>query len=177
MTQRVPGRVDHLPAVPPDVQHLPSAQPTGCLDDRVQVGHPAGQVVGQVGALRFGDPVVGVGVPAPRACGVRMAVLLAVEVGQGVHGQLGTGELHQPARQPVVVDVRVGDEDPGDVPQRVAGRLQPCLHGRKSPVGQVRPPHPAVDDGDPVAVGEDVQLTLSTAFTPIGSATRVSPSA
>ena len=40
-----------------------------------------------------------------------------------------------------------------DVAQRVARALQPGLERGEAAVGQVGPPHPAVDDGDAVAVG------------------------
>jgi hypothetical protein len=115
-------------------------------------------VIGEVGALGLRDAVVGIGVPAPGPRRVRMAVLLAVEVGERVHGQLGAGDLHEPSGQAVVVDVGMGDHDPGHVAERVARRLEAGLDGREPAVREIRPPHAAVDEGDRVAVGEDVHV-------------------
>ena len=158
VAERMPGRVDDFPAVAADLDLLVAAQPGRRLDHRIQVGQPAGEVVGQVALFVLGDAVVGVGVLAPGAGGVRMPVLLAVQVGHGVHRQVGAGQFHHPAGQPVVVDVRVRDDHPGDVVQGVAGALQARLHRGQPAVGQVRPPDPAVDDGDLVAVGQDVHV-------------------
>ena len=127
VAERVARRVHHLPGVATDRQLLAAAQPPRRLDDRVQVGQPAGEVVGEVAALVLGDAVVGVGVPAPGPRGVGMAVLLAVQVRHRVHRQLGAGQLHEPAGEPVVVDVRVRDHDPAHVRQRVSRSLQPGL--------------------------------------------------
>jgi hypothetical protein len=156
--QGVSRCVDDIPAVPSDEQFLATPQALRGLDHGVQVRQPARQVIGEVRALGLGDPMVGIGVPASRTSRVGMTVLLAVEVGEGVHGQLGTGGLHEPAGQAVVVDVGVRDHDAGDVPERISRRLDPRLDGRESPVRQVRSPHAAVDERDPVAVTEDVHV-------------------
>ena len=99
-----------------------------------------------------------VGVAAPGAGGVGVAVLLAVQVGHRVHDELGAGHLHHPAGEAVVVDVRVRDDDPGDVRERVPGAVQPGLQRGQAAVGEVGAPHPAVDDGDAVAVGQHVAV-------------------
>ncbi len=57
-----------------------------------------------------------------------------------------------------MVDVRVGDHDAGDVPEGVARRFEACFDRGEPAVGQVRPPHTAVDEGHAVAVGEDVHV-------------------
>jgi hypothetical protein len=158
VAERVSRGVQHLPVVPADAELLAAAQPLRGLDHRVQVGHPPGQVVGQVGPFHLGHPVVGVGVQPARPRGVRVPVLLAVEVGEGVHGQPRAGELHQPPGQAVVVDVGVRDEDPGDVAQREPGPLQAGLQGGQAAVRPVRQPHPAVHDRHPVAVRDDVAV-------------------
>ena len=158
MAERVAGRVDDVPAVAADLDALAPAQPGGGLHHRVQVGQPAGEVVGEVHPLGLGHPVVLVGVAAPRAGGVGVAVLLAVQVGHGVHHELRAGLLHDLAREPVVVDVRVRDDDAGDVAERVPGAVQPGGERGQAAVGEVGAPHPAVDDGHAVAVGQHVAV-------------------
>jgi hypothetical protein len=97
-----------------------------------------------------------------------VAVLLAVQVGHRVHRELGAGQLHQAPGQAVVVDVRVGDHDPADVAQGVARTLQPRFQGSEAAVGQIGPPHPAVDDGDAVAVGQHVAVHALDGVDPDG---------
>ena len=107
----VAGGVHDLPVPAADRQPLAAAQPGRRLDDGVQVGQPPAQVVGEPGQLRLRHAVVGVHVLPAQHRGVGVAVLLAVEVGQRVHPQLRTGQLHHPPGQAVVVDVRMGDDD------------------------------------------------------------------
>ena len=153
-----PGVCTTCQVSPPITSSSPPRSRGGGLDDGVQVGQPPGEVVREVAALVLGHAVVGVRVAAAGAGGVGMAVLLAVQVRHRVHRQLGTGQLHQPPGQAVVVDVRVGDHDTADVGQRVARALEAGLEGGETAVGQVGPPHPAVDDGHPVPVRQDVAV-------------------
>jgi hypothetical protein len=52
----------------------------------------------------------------------------------------------------------VRDHDACDVPERVSGGLDTGFDSREPAVGDVRTPHTAVDQGDAVAVGEDVHV-------------------
>ena len=171
-----PGVCTTSQASPPIPGCSPPRSRVRGLHHRVQVGQPAGEVVGEVDALGLGDPVVGVGVAAPGAGGVGMAVLLAVQVGHRVHRQLGAGHLHEPPGEAVVVDVRVGDHDRGR--RRRARSRRPPARRRARP-GRRRGGRAATPRSRRRSRGRRrpgrSSSTLSTALTPIGRTTREPP--
>jgi len=124
----------------------------------MQIGQPAREVVGEIGPLGLAHAVVGVGVAASGPRGVRVAVLLAVQVRHRVHREVGPGELHEPAGESVVVDVRMRHHDPGDIAERVSGTVEARLHRGEATVGQLRAPHPTIDDRHALAVGEQIHV-------------------
>ena len=100
VAERMAGRVQDFPLSVADGDDLAALQAGGCLDDGVQVRHPRGERVGEIGQVGGGHAVVAVGVALSRLRGVGVPILLAVQVRHGVHEQLGTGEFHQPPAMP-----------------------------------------------------------------------------
>jgi hypothetical protein len=75
-----------------------------------------------------------------------------------MHPQPRAGRLHDPAGQPVVVDVGVCHQDAGHVGQLVPGRLEALPQAGQAVVAAPGAPDPAVDQRDAVGIGEHVTV-------------------
>ena len=166
VSERMARRVDDLPEITADHQLLATPQPGRRLHHRMQVGQPPGQVPAELKVVRLADAVVGVRVTVPDPGRLGMPVVLAIPVGERMHPEFGIALPEECAGQPVMVDVRVRDDQPGDVTDRVAGGGEARGDDLHSPIGQVRVPDTAVDERTAPPSARTYMLTVPTGPAP-----------